>query len=83
LRIRDKNPALLTVAPTTFERSTSKIERLRGTSDVNIINALLDVLVDAVDETTDASERKAYLVEALEPTLIADPDIHLKTCCCS
>jgi hypothetical protein len=67
------------MAPTTFERATTKIERLRSTSDVNVINALLDVLVDAVDETTDASERKADLVEALEPTLIADPDIHLNT----
>jgi hypothetical protein len=45
------------MAPTTFERATSKIERLRSTSDVNVINALLDVLVDAVDETTDASEQ--------------------------
>jgi hypothetical protein len=67
------------MAPTTFERASSKIERLRSTSDVNGINALLDVLVDAVDETTDASERKADLIEALEPTLIADPDIHLNT----
>jgi hypothetical protein len=70
---------LLKMAPTTFERATSKIERLRSTADVNVLNALLDVLVDAVDETTDASERKADLIEALEPTLIADPDIHLNT----
>jgi hypothetical protein len=70
---------LLKMAPTTFERATSKIERLRSTADVNVLNALLDVLVDAVDETTDASERKADLIEALEPTLIADPDIHLKS----
>jgi hypothetical protein len=73
---------LLKMAPTTFERATSKIERLRSTSDVNVINALLnvlDVLADAVDETTDASERKEDLIEALEPTLIADPDIHLNT----
>jgi hypothetical protein len=67
------------MAPTTFERATSKIERLRSTSDGNVINALLDVLVDAVDETTDASERKADLIKALEPTVIGDPDIHTNT----
>jgi hypothetical protein len=67
------------MAPNSFERATTKIGRLRSTSDVNVINALLDVLVDAVDETTDASERKADLIEALESTLIADPGIHLNT----
>jgi hypothetical protein len=67
------------MAPTTFERANSKIKRLRSTSDVNVLNALLDVLVDAVDETTDASERKADLIEALETTLIFDPDIYLNT----
>jgi hypothetical protein len=46
---------------------------------VNIITALLNVLLDAVYETTDVSERKADLIEALEQTLIADPDIHLNT----
>jgi hypothetical protein len=67
------------MAPTTFESATSKIERLRSTSDVNVFNALLDVLADAVDKTTNASQRKADPIEALEPTIIADPDIHLNT----
>jgi hypothetical protein len=58
------------MAPTTLERATSKIERLRSTSDVNVIYALLDVLVNAVDETTNASERKADFIGALEPTLM-------------
>jgi hypothetical protein len=61
------------------EKATSTIEKLRRSSDVNIINALLDVLADAVDESTDSSERKSDLIEALEPTLIANPDIHLNT----
>jgi hypothetical protein len=63
--------------PSTFEKAKSTIQKLRSTSDVSIINALLSVLLDAVDESTDAPERKANLIEALEPTLIADPDFHL------
>jgi hypothetical protein len=36
---------VLTTAPSTFEKATSKIEKLQGTSDVTFINELLNVVL--------------------------------------